>query len=136
MNRLLLDTNAYVAFKRGDTGALDIIRHAEHIAFSTVVLGELLAGFALGTREARNRTELAAFLQSPRVTVRPVDETTSGFYAHAYLALRRRGKPIPSNDLWVAATALQHGLALFSYDEHFRHVDGLVVGCALADFLP
>jgi len=136
LKRILLDTNAYAAFKRGDAAAVEIIRHAENIVLNAVVLGELLAGFALGSREARNRKELAAFMESPRVMPCPVDETTSAFYARTYLGLRRKGKPIPSNDLWLAATALQHGLALFSYDEHFRHVEGLVVGRELVDFLP
>lgn len=66
----------------------------------------------------------------------PIDDTTSEFYARVYLGLKRKGKPIPSNDLWVAATALQHGFSLFTYDQHFGEVEGLITGRRSADFLP
>jgi predicted nucleic acid-binding protein len=133
---ILLDTNAYAAFKRGDAEAVAILRTAETIGFSAVVLGELLSGFALGNREADNRRELSEFLASPRVTLLPVTEDTAGFYARVYQGLRRKGKPIPTNDLWIAATALQHGFAVFSHDRHFAEIDGLLTGQQLADFLP
>jgi tRNA(fMet)-specific endonuclease VapC len=136
MRRILLDTNAYVAFKRGEPGAREIVQIADTLGLSTVVLGELLGGFALGTRAVRNRTELGAFLESPRVAVLPVSEATAEFYASVFAALRRKGQPIPTNDLWVAATALEHGFALFTYDGHFRSVDGLLAGSRPDDFLP
>ena len=60
--RILLDTNAYVAFKQKVPGAVEIIRYVPSIAISSIVLGELLSGFAIGTREAQNRHELAQFL--------------------------------------------------------------------------
>ena len=66
----------------------------------------------------------------------PVTGDTAGFYAHVYRQLRRKGKPIPTNDLWIAATALQHGFAVFSHDRHFAEIDGLLTGQQLADFLP
>lgn len=136
LRNVLIDTNAYSAFKRGDREAMAILRRAETIGVSAVVMGELLSGFAAGAREADNRRELNAFLQSPRVTVLPVNRDTADFYARAYLALKRKGRPIPVNDLWIAATALQHGFAVFTYDRHFREIDGLVVGRLLTDFLP
>lgn len=136
MKRILLDTNAYTAFKKGDPGALEIIRAVETVGFSTIVLGELLSGFAAGGRAAKNRAELAELLDSPRVSVFAVDATTAEYYAHVFMGLRRKAKPIPSNDLWIAAAALQHGLAVFSYDRHFREVDGLIVGEQPEDFMP
>ena len=136
MKRILLDTNAYAAFKTGEAAAIEIIRGVETIGVSTVVLGELLSGFAAGRREADNRSELSAFLESPRVQVLPVDETTAEYYAHVFIGLRRKGRPIPTNDLWLAATALQHGLAVYSYDRHFQDVDGLLLGSRPEDFLP
>lgn len=75
-------------------------------------------------------------LDSPRVPVFEVDATTAEYYAHVYGGLRRKGTPISSNDLWIAAAALQHGLAVISYDRHFREVDGLIVGEQPEDFLP
>jgi predicted nucleic acid-binding protein len=65
-----------------------------------------------------------------------VDEKTAEYYAHTYLSLRRKGKPIPTNDLWIAATALQHGLAVFTYDKHFFDIDGIIAGNTSESFLP
>ncbi len=136
LKNILLDTNAYSAFKRGDREAIEILRRAETIGISSIVLGELLSGFAAGAREADNRRQLNAFLESPRVTVLPVNGGTADFYARVYHGLKRKGKPIPVNDLWIAATALQHGFAVFTYDQHFREVEGLIVGRSMAEFLP
>lgn len=136
MTPILLDTNAYAAFKRGDEEAVEILRHADVIGLSAIVMGELLSGFAMGRLEAQNRRELNAFVDSPRVTIVPIDQGAAEFYSRVYLALRRKGKPIPTNDLWIAATGMQHGLGVFTYDQHFHEVDGLIVGCRLADFLP
>lgn len=136
MKKVLFDTNAYVAFKRGDSTAVEISRLADRIGVSVVVLGELMAGFAGGAREAENRSGLADFLASSRVTVLPVSERTAEYYAKTYQSLRRRGRPIPTNDLWVAATAQEHGYSLFTYDEHFALIEGLLAGNRLEDFLP
>ena len=133
LNPILLDTNAYAAFKRGDGEAVAILQQAPMIGLNAVVLGELLAGFAAGTRTAENRKELAEFLAMQQVRILPVDGVTAEHYATVYVALRGIGRPIPTNDLWVAATALQHRLALFSLDHHFRLVDQLQTGSTLAD---
>lgn len=130
---ILLDTNAYVTFKQGQPDAVDIVQRAPRLALNSTVLGELLAGFAVGSREARNRAELHQFLQSDRVDILVVDDGTAAYYATVYRLLRSKGTPIPTNDMWIAASALQHGYALFSYDGHFQHVDGLLVGATSAD---
>ena len=125
MRRILLDTNMYAAFERGDEEVVERLRLADEIALSATILGELLAGFAAGRREAANRDELALFLDSPRVCVVGVDAATADWYARVYTLLRRKGKPIPTNDLWIAASALQHGYLLASRDEHFAVIEGL-----------
>jgi tRNA(fMet)-specific endonuclease VapC len=125
---ILIDTNAYVAFKKGLPEALEIIQRAPTIALPVTVLGELLAGFAVGSQTERNRRELQAFLTSPRAQVLTVDELTAEVYARVYRELRSKGRPIPTNDLWIAALALQHSAALFTFDQHFALVDGLIVG--------
>jgi len=135
MTAILLDTNAYAAFKQGRREALAIIQSAQRLALSSTVLGELLAGFAVGTREDRNRAELQQFLGSERVRILSVDEGTAAYYATIYRNLRSRGQPIPSNDIWIAASALQHGYTLYSYDRHFQAVDGLLVGATPTDLL-
>ena len=134
VRHLLLDTNAYAALKRGIPEAVEIIRYAPSIGISSVVLGELLGGFAAGTQEATNKHELERFLSSGRVQMLVVDAETARYYATVYRGLRYKGRPIPTNDIWLAATALQHDLALFSYDNHFRAIDGLVTGNQLSDF--
>jgi tRNA(fMet)-specific endonuclease VapC len=131
-----LDTNAYAAFKRGDAEVLAVLRAAPDILVSTIVMGELLAGFAAGSREARNREELAQFIATPRVRLVPVSEVTADSYALIYSQLRRKGKPIPTNDLWIAASALEHGAALLTFDAHFVAIDGLRCGATLAAFVP
>jgi tRNA(fMet)-specific endonuclease VapC len=130
---ILIDTNAYVAFKRGDPEAISIVQLAPAIALNAIVLGELFGGFASGSREEVNRQELARFLVSSRVFVLPVDSRTAEHYAAVYSALRKAASPIPTNDLWIAASAIQHGLSLFSYDRHFRVVPGLQTGASVAD---
>lgn len=127
MKRLMIDTNVYVAFKRNHDGVVELLRRAEFIGVSTVVLGELLAGFRCGTRADENRRELDQFLDSPRVDTVPVNEETAEFYAEIFRGLREKGRPIPSNDLWLAAGALQHGLALVTLDGHFAYIDGLLL---------
>jgi len=136
VNGLILDTNAYVAFKRGLDEAVETLRLADEIVVPAVVLGELLAGFACGHREAENRRELAQFLDSPRVRVAEVDATTASWYARVFAGLRRAGRPIPANDLWIAAIALQNGLPLFTYDRHFENVEGLALVTRPEDLLP
>ena len=132
---IALDTNAYTAFKLGRPEAREIVRRADSIALSAVVAGELLAGFAAGARESRNRAELRQFLASPRVRIHAVNEATADFYARVYATLRRRGRPIPTNDLWIAASALQRGCGLYTYDAHFTEIDGLIAGQTPEAFL-
>lgn len=136
MRPISIDTSAYTAFKIGDVAIIAVLQHAAEILVSTIVLGELLAGFAASSRESVNRKELALFLESPRVRVVTCGSSTADSYALVYLSLRRRGKPIPTNDLWIAASCLEHGAALLTLDGHFQHVNGLRVGAALEDFLP
>ena len=128
MRPVLLDTNAYAAFKRGEPSILEIVRHAEILAVSPIVLGELLGGFECGTRNVKNREELQVFLNSPRVRIFPIHVDTANFYSQIYSALKAKGKPIPTNDLWIAAQALEHGCVLCTYDSHFKVIEGLVAG--------
>ena len=127
MRRIIIDTNVYVAFKRNVPDVIEVLRRVEYIGMNAVVLGELHSGFKGGQKEALNIKELEEFLDTPRVNVIPVDELTAEFYAHVYWNLKRKGKPIPTNDMWIAASSLQHGLALFTLDAHYNAVDGLML---------
>jgi tRNA(fMet)-specific endonuclease VapC len=130
MKRILLDTNAYAGFKKNEVLALQAIRQAEFIGINVTVLGELLAGFTTGSKEEVNRKELDLFLDSPRVHMIVVDDDTAEYYAKIFHDLKKKGTPIPTNDMWIAASAMQHGLRLATSDEHFRHIEGLIL-CAL-----
>ena len=124
--RIMLDTNAYSAFKRGDESARETIASADEILLPTPVLGELRAGFRSGSREEANLHELELFLSSPRVRVHTLGEETAIFYAEVHGSLRKAGTPIPTNDLWIAASALESGSMLVTRDSHFDAVAGLV----------
>ncbi|MFM5983310.1 MAG: type II toxin-antitoxin system VapC family toxin [Sphaerospermopsis kisseleviana] len=132
---ILLDTNAYTAFKRNQNEAVAIIRNVDIIVINSIIFGELLGGFALGNKPEINRYELEKFMESPRVKILPIDEKTSEYYAIIYSQLRKKGKPIPTNDIWIAATAIQHNLIIFTYDSDFKNIDNLKLGNCLADFI-
>jgi tRNA(fMet)-specific endonuclease VapC len=123
--RLLLDTNAYSALKRGHPAAADLVRRSEEVLFSTVVAGELLYGFRCGNRFERNRQELDEFMANPFVKVVPVTMATADRFSRVAAALRKRGTPIPVNDIWVAAQAMETGAELLSLDRHYEAIDGL-----------
>jgi tRNA(fMet)-specific endonuclease VapC len=123
--RLLLDTNAYSDLARGHGALADRVRWAEAVFLSSIVAGELLGGFRRGSRFAENLALLERFLNQPRVDLLPVTLTTADRYARIYAALRRRGRPIPTNDMWIAAHAMETGAELISSDSHFQLVEGL-----------
>ena len=128
MKRILIDTNFYTAFKKNDAEAVHLLQSVEYICVSTIILGELFAGFRCGNKEKQNRRELDQFLNSTRIDIIALDDETAEFYAQVFSELRQKGRPIPTNDLWLAASALQHGLALATYDDHFSAVSGLLLG--------
>ena len=123
--RILLDSNAYSNLKRGHGPVADLIRRSEEVLLPLVVVGELLYGFRNGSRLERNLNELRAFMDSPHVTVVAMTLTTADRYSRIAAALRAKGRPLPSNDIWIAAHAQETGADLVSYDEHFDQVDGL-----------
>lgn len=117
--RVCLDTSAYSAFKRGHEGALDAIQRADELIMPAVVIGELLAGFRMGNRETENRQDLDRFLGSKRVRVASLDAETGQRYSEIVVYLRDQGSPIPTNDIWIASTAMQWGLRVLTSDRHF-----------------
>lgn len=125
--KLLLDTNAYVAFKKGQPNVVDRIRGAREIIVSTVVMGELLFGFRNGTRFEQNTAEFESFLANPHVSLLPVTAVTADRFGRVATLLRKKGTPIPTNDIWIAAHAMEVGAELLTLDRHFEKVDGLVL---------
>jgi tRNA(fMet)-specific endonuclease VapC len=126
MRRILLDTSAYAAFMRGHSGVKRAVQQADEIYVTPVVLGELRAGFMRGRWRRKNEEELRTFLASPRVSLVPVDEVTSERYAVILNALWRVGTPLPTNDMWIAASAMQHGFSILTTDRHYQQVRQVV----------
>ena len=91
------------------------------------MITELFSGFSLGGKEKRNRRELEVFLDSPRVEVLFHDLETADYNALIVKRLKAKGQPIPTNDIWIAANAMKHGLALYSFDNHFEEIEGLLL---------
>ena len=125
IKRVLVDTDIYIEFLRGDENTNNILSSADFIAFSVISIGEILAGFKIWSDEKKYLNELDQFLYSPRLIIYDIDSETSEFYAKIYNELRVAGNPIPTNDMWVAALALQHGIKLLTNDRHFTKVAGL-----------
>jgi len=121
----LLDANAYSMLVRGHRQVADIVRSAEEILLSAVVVGELMHGFRQGSYFDANLADLRAFRNSSYVSFVPVGEVTADRYARIAAALRAKGRPIPTNDVWIAAHAMETGADLISADRHFAHVDGI-----------
>ncbi len=124
--RVALDTNGYVDFCRGKAETVDLLEKADSIHLPFVVLAELRAGFAVGRRGSENERVLGLFLCKPGVQVLYADDQTTHLYASLYRQLRRQGTPIPTNDIWIAALVLQHGLTLHARDRHFDHLPQLL----------
>jgi len=124
--KVMMDTSAYTAFLRGSPEVKEAVQQADAIVFNPVVLGELIAGFLMGRNERKNRAILKDFLSSPRVIVAEIDEETSERYAVIVRSLRMKGTPIPTNDLWIAASAMQHGLKVLTTDKHYLEVPQII----------
>ena len=127
MNKILIDTNIYSHAMRGNNEVVSYLQQVTEIGISSISIGELLSGFKAGNKEHINRQELNIFLDSPRVTLYYVDEITAEFYSATLNQLKKQGTPIPTNDIWIAATALQHGLPVYTFDQHFKHIAGLLL---------
>jgi tRNA(fMet)-specific endonuclease VapC len=124
--RILLDTNRYGDFFLGVAHSVELIENAETVFVPFVVLAELRAGFAYGRRQAENERVLRQFLSRDGISTLFANDQTTQQYATIYRQLRKQGTPIPTNDMWLAALALQHDLALHDRDKHFDHLPQLV----------
>jgi len=130
----MLDTNAYAAFKRGTKDIVALLASSRSIALNAVVLGELLGGFAAGRRQAQNAAELQEFLALAHVKVLPITSRTAERYGVLYGQLRAAGTPVPTNDLWIAASAVEHSIPLVTNDRHFEMIAGVRSVQSLRDF--
>ena len=130
MSALILDSNAYSYFMGGAPAAVQAVHAAHEIQIPLIVLGELLAGCAMGSHIKSHRETLARFMVSPRVHLMNPDEKTAQQYADVYKWLREHGRPIPVNDMWIAALARQHRMPLLTFDQHFAAIPGVDLASA------
>jgi tRNA(fMet)-specific endonuclease VapC len=117
-----VDTSAYSNFCRGNEEVAALLDRAEQVGVPTIALGELRTGFLLGRKREQNEAELATFLDNPVVHVLQVDAEVSRLYAEMVVDLRKAGTPVPTNDIWIAATAARNGAAVLTCDEHFERI--------------
>lgn len=123
MNALLPDTNVILRLFRGDEQVAANISRFDKIIVPPAVIGEFKMGVEPDTRRGKaQQRQLDAFLDSEHVEVVPATEETTDYYAAIYRELKARGKPIPTNDMWIAASAIEHHAALYSLDAHFRQI--------------
>ncbi|MBN2442819.1 MAG: type II toxin-antitoxin system VapC family toxin [Spirochaetales bacterium] len=123
--QMLIDTNIYCYFCENNNDVVENFRLAEKIYISLITIAELRAGFMCGTYGKENEKVLSQFLNRPRIQILIPDEETSFHYAYLFKQLRTQGTPIPTNDLWIAALAVQHNLLLYSQDKHFNVIHQL-----------
>ena len=124
--KIMLDTTAYVGFKRNVIEIVEFIVGAESILFSPIVLGELMFGFRNGSLFKENMNDLNRFLQHEAVELAQIGDLTSDRYSRIAAQLKLRGTPIPTNDIWIAAQTMEHGVELITSDRHFEKIPGLV----------
>ncbi len=119
---ILLDTSGYSGLMSGDPEILELLARASRVLIPTVVIGELRSGFLRGSRNIENTRQLQVFLAKPSVAIVDVTEQTAERYAEIDVFLMAKGRPIPRNDVWIAASAYEHGCVLLTRDAHFREL--------------
>ena len=122
---ILLDTNAYSRLKLDDDEVMNKVLDADQVLISTIVLEELLYGFRVGSKTKANRVALMNFLDHPKVHVVPIRFQTAEHYGEIASSLRSLGRPIPANDMWIAAQAIETDSELVTADSHFEFINGL-----------
>jgi tRNA(fMet)-specific endonuclease VapC len=127
MNKVIIDTNVYSNAMRGDEKAARIIQTYRQILLSPVVIGELLAGFRRGSQEGKNSMQLKDFLSRDRIVVLSITGETADFYSFILTNLKAQGTPVPVNDIWIAASAMETGSVIATSDIHFSHIKGIEI---------
>ncbi|MBZ5576397.1 MAG: type II toxin-antitoxin system VapC family toxin [Acidobacteriia bacterium] len=123
--RVALDTNRLTDLFRGDTALAKQLAVCDEVQIPLMVLGEIKAGFHGGTEPHRNEALLRKLLAKPTVAILLPGRETAQQYARLFVQLKRAGTPVPDNDLWIAALALEHDLVLITRDRHFDRIPQL-----------
>jgi len=123
--RLLIDSNRFIDFCAGEPGVVDALERAALLVVPFIVLAEIRVGAQAVKRGDVQARILAELLQKPGVRVAHSTDTTAHHYAAIYSKLRKAGTPIPTNDIWIAALAVEHSLVLYSLDAHFDRIPSI-----------
>lgn len=126
--KVAIDTNRLTDLFRGDADLAARLGVCEEVWIPLIVLGEIEAGFLVGSKQVKNRVLLQEFLAKPTVEILLPSRETAQHYARLFVQLKRAGTPVPDNDLWVAALALEHDLVLITRDRHFEKIPQLLRG--------
>ena len=124
--KVCLDTNAYSNLRRGNERILALLNECDEILVPAATYAELMYGFLRGRSLEENESLLKSFLEEECVSFQPVTESIAERWGYVKAALAQKGTPIPENDIWIAATALETGARIVSYDHHFDFVGGLI----------
>ena len=127
MNGLLIDTSALSAYFRGHPGVVRAVQSSPFLFLNATVYGEAQSGYWAGNSRQANVETLTKFVENGRVEILSITQQTSLRYAEMWHFLRKAGKPIPDNDMWIAASAWEHGLTLLTLDRHFLMLPQIVV---------
>jgi len=122
MKKISLDTNAYSALIAGDSTILEALGNASKVYISIFVIGELYYGFSNGSRDKKNRELLNHFLKKQTVQVMHTSLETAEIYGRLKTNLKKKGNPVPINDLWIASHAIETGSFLLTFDSHFKAI--------------
>ena len=120
--RVAVDTNRLTDLLRGDGRLAERLGACDEVWVPLMVLGEIKAGFHGGTQRHRNEALMQRFLAKATVSVLLPSRETAEHYARIFVQLKRAGTPVPDNDLWIAALALEHDLTLITRDRHFERI--------------
>ena len=121
----LLDTNIVIAIMRRDPGLRWVLRHDTRYLLPSIVVGELFYGAYKSSQVSANLHRLSQL--TARLPVLPCGAETADHYGQIKMTLQKRGKPIPQNDIWIAALAKQHQLTLLTRDDHFRWIEDIKI---------
>ena len=127
MKKILLDTNSYSLLSGGNSKIEKITKQASVVFISSISLGELYAGFKAGNKESKNLETLNYFIRDPKVAVIAVGQKVATHYGEIKHTLRKRGTPIPDNDIWIASCAAETNAAVVTYDRHFTKIPGIKI---------
>ena len=125
--RVALDTNRLTDLFQGDTELAERLSTCDEVWIPLIVLAEIKAGFYGGTQQHRNEILLRKLLAKATVGVLLPSRETAEHYARLFVQLKRAGTPVPDNDLWIAALALEHDLILITRDQHFERIPQLLI---------